>query len=76
MGNTGHAVLITESARSVGSADRAPEDDVLDEGLLAKLEEDWPIVLPPIRDGPRPDQPWYFLRPRAQLRRPDRYRAP
>ena len=56
-----------------GMLDGPPVGDVIDHGVLARLEEDWQVPAPVEVEVPQADHLRYNLRPRERLRPPDRY---
>ena len=50
-----------------------PVDDVIDDGVLARLEENWLIPIQAPLEVHQADHLRYDLRPRAEIRPPDRY---
>ena len=56
-----------------GTSNDTPVYDVIDVGDLMRLEEDWQRPIRADAGVPRADQPRYHLRPRANLRPPDKY---
>ena len=70
--NTGAFPPVTLPAEP-GTLDDAPVADVIDDGILARLEEDWRVPVPARLQVPQADHLRYNLRPRGNLRPPDRY---
>ena len=69
--NTGAPQPVTLPAEP-GTMNDAPVDEVIDDGVLALLEEDWRVPIQ-AQEVPQADRPQYNLRPRAFIRPPDRY---
>ena len=70
--NTGAPPPVTLPAEP-GTLDGPPVENVIDDGILARLEEDWHAPAPVRPQVPQADHLRYNLRPRGNLRPPDRY---
>ena len=70
--NTGAIPPVTLPAEP-GTLGIPPVDDVIDEGVLARLEENWHAPVQAHQEVPQADHLRYNLRPRAYIRPPDRY---
>ena len=71
--NNGASMPVTLPEKP-GTLDDSAIDDVVDHGVLARLEEDWRVHNPAKPEVPQADHlRRYDLRPRANLRPPDKY---
>lgn len=70
--NTGASRPVTLPAEP-GINDNPPVENVIDDGALARLEEDWREYYQAEQEVPQADHLRYNLRPRAYIRPANRY---